>query len=437
MTAQRLRSIPVAEWVLLAALLLIAVATRYVGRDYVTGDMQIFFDWYAHLRANGLDSAVGNYNAPFLYLLMLAGWLPGELLYDLKAIFVLFDVVLAWFVFRIVGLRHGGWRVPAAAALITAFLPTVVVNASMYGQCDSIWASFAVGALYFFLRDRPWLAVTFCALAYAVKPLGIFIFPLLALLLLAGRVPWRTLIALPLVYVAVDVPIMLLGRDPVEVLTLYFHQLDDPARLTRGGPTAFQFFDVRVGALEMASLGTLLAGAAVLGICWVLIATRTDLTPTRIVTAAACFAIVVPFLQPRMHERYFYLADVLTLLLAFHVPRRWYLPVIVQVSSFLSYLPFMLRGGPPGTYLDRKWLAALMAVALVLTAYELLRDVRGRALLPPPDGDPDPPAPSGGPAADRPGTAGPDDPVRERATPAEARRVPTRPPRPVWRPLRA
>jgi Gpi18-like mannosyltransferase len=255
----------------------------------------------------------------------------------------------------------------------------VVVNASMYGQCDSVWASFAVGGLYYFLRGSHWLAVSFCALAYALKPLGIFIFPVLALLLLAGRARWRTLIALPLVYVAVDVPIMLLGRDPVEVLTLYFHQLDDPARLTRGGPTVFQFFDVRIGALELASLGTLLAGAAVLGICWVLIATRTELDHTRIVAAAACFALIVPFLQPRMHERYFYLADVLTLVLAFYVPRRWYLPLIVQASSFLSYLPFMLRGGPPGTYLDRKWLAALMLVALVLTTYELLRDVRGRA----------------------------------------------------------
>ncbi|MFG1921929.1 hypothetical protein [Cryptosporangium sp. NPDC048952] len=387
MTLQRLRSVSASEWVLLAALLVIAVATRYVGRDYVTGDMQIFFEWHAHLEADGLDSPVGNYNAPFLYLLMLAGWLPGELLYNLKAIFVVFDVLLAWYVFRLVGLRYAGWRIPAAAALIVAFLPTVVINASMYGQCDSIWASFAVGALYHFLRGSHWIAVSFCALAYASKPLGIFIFPTLALLLLAGTVRWRTLIALPLVYVAVDVPIMLFGRDPVEVLTLYFHQLDDPARLTRGGPTVFQFFDVRTGALELASLGTLLAGAAVLGICWVLIATRTELDHTRIVTAATCFALIVPFLQPRMHERYFYLADILTLVLAFYVPRRWYLPLIVQAASFLSYLPFMLRGGPPGTYLDRKWLAALMLVALVLTTYQLLRDVRGHRPAPP-DGEP-------------------------------------------------
>ncbi|GAA0233647.1 hypothetical protein [Cryptosporangium japonicum] len=392
---QRLRSVPASEWALLAALLLIAVATRYVGRDYVTGDMEIFFQWYAHLERNGPGSPVGNYNAPFLYLLLLAGWLPGELLYNLKAIFVVFDVVLSWYVFRLVGLRYAGWRVPAAAALIVAFLPTVVINASMYGQCDSIWASFAVGALYHLLRGSHWIAVSFCALAYAFKPLGIFILPTLALLLLAGKVRWRTLVALPLVYVAVDVPIMLLGRDPVEVLTLYFHQLDDPARLTRGGPTVFQFFDVRTGALELASLGTLLAGAAVLGICWVLIATRTELDHSRIVAAAASFALIVPFLQPRMHERYFYLADVLTLVLAFYVPRRWYLPLIVQAASFLSYLPFLLRGGPPGTYLDRKWLAALMLVALVLTTYHLLRDVRGGPSTPADGGSPPPEAGAG------------------------------------------
>ncbi|SHN48062.1 glycosyltransferase 87 family protein [Cryptosporangium aurantiacum] len=414
MTLQRLRSVPPAEWAVLAALVVLAVAARFVGRNYVTADMQVFFDWYAHLQEHGWDSAVGNYNAPFLYLLMLAGWLPGELLFNLKAIFVVFDVVLAWFVYRIVALKYTGWRIPAAAALITVFLPTVVVNASMYGQCDSIWASFCVGALYFFLRDRPWLAVSFCALAYAFKPLGIFIFPVLALLLLGGLVRWRTLLIAPVVYVAVDVPIMLIGRDPIEVLTLYFHQLDDPKRLVRGGPTIYQFFDVRVGAVEMAAIGTLLAAAAVLGICWVLTATRTELDRTRIVTAAACFGILVPFLQPRMHERYFYLADVLTLILAFYVPRRWYLPLLVQVASFLSYLPFMLRGGPPGTYVDRKVLSALMLVALVIAGYELLRDVRGSRLTDDPVTDDEPGTESGAPEPRR----GDEEPEPGRATPS-------------------
>jgi hypothetical protein len=57
-----------------------------------------------------------------------------------------------------------------------------------------------------------------------------------------------------------------------------------------------------------------------------------------------------------MHERYFYLAEVLTVIAAFYLPRRlWYVPVLVQVASFLAYLTVLFAGGgsmfpgdPPG-----------------------------------------------------------------------------------------
>jgi hypothetical protein len=52
-----------------------------------------------------------------------------------------------------------------------------------------------------------------------------------------------------------------------------------------------------------------------------------------------------------MHERYFYLADVLTVLSAFYLPRKlWALPILEQFASLLSYLPFLLMTG--GTRVD-------------------------------------------------------------------------------------
>jgi hypothetical protein len=56
--------------------------------------------------------------------------------------------------------------------------------------------------------------------------------------------------------------------------------------------------------------------------------------------------VLVPYLLPAMHERYFYLADTLTVLSAFYLPRRlWYLPIIEQFASLFSYLPFLLMSG--------------------------------------------------------------------------------------------
>ncbi|GIJ67666.1 hypothetical protein [Virgisporangium ochraceum] len=378
-----IRAVPPAERLILAGLVVLAVLVRVVGRNYVTTDLVVFRDWYDQLWAaggiTGLREPIGNYNAPFLYLLVVAGFLPGSTLLKIKLIFAVFDVMVVYFMYRLVALRYPGWRIPTLAALVTAFLPTVVVNASMYGQCESVWAGFALGGLYLLLRDRHWWAVAFFATSVAFKPQGVFILPVLLLLVLAGRVRWRVLLALPAVYLLLALPAIAVGRGPVELLTVYSSQADDKGGLARSAPSVFQYLQIAYAGGIFRNLGYLFTIAVVLGICYALVASRVDLDRTRIVTAAACFAVTVPFLLPSMHERYFYLADLLTLALAFHRPRLWYLPLIVQAASALSYLPFLSNGGPYSPFVDARILSALMLAAVVVTTYTLLRDAAAPA----------------------------------------------------------
>jgi Gpi18-like mannosyltransferase len=266
------------------------------------------------------------------------------------------------------------------AALAVLLLPTVTINASMWGQTDSMWASFALGGLYFLLRGRPWWAVTFCAVAFAFKPQGIFIFPLLLLCVLAGRLRWRTLIAAPLVFVLLDVPAVLAGRNPIELLTLY-----EPGRqakytttaLDAHAPSIFAFFPVG-GRLETVKLlGYGFTAALVLAVCYVLIAQRVKLTPTRLVTAATFFAILLPYTLPGMHDRYFYLGDVLSVVLAFYRPRLWFVPLLVQAASLGAYAPSLFGFYTNGSFVPMTVLATIMGVAVLAVGYLLMRDTVG------------------------------------------------------------
>ena len=65
----------------------------------------------------------------------------------IKVVSALFDFLLGYFVYRIVALRYPGRWWPVLAGTITLFLPTVVVNASMWGQADAMYAAFAVGGV--------------------------------------------------------------------------------------------------------------------------------------------------------------------------------------------------------------------------------------------------------------------------------------------------
>jgi Gpi18-like mannosyltransferase len=253
-------------------------------------------------------------------------------------------------------------------------LPTVVINASLYGQMDSMWAAFAVGGVYYLLRDKPWHAVAFCTAALAVKPQGIFVFPVLLLLALAGRLPWRTLLAAPAVFVALDLPAMLAGRDPIELLTIYDmgRQARHVPGLSLRAPSLYAFIPPGGPTGTIRMLGYVFTAAIVLGICWVLIARAVEMTRERIVLVATLFALLLPFLLPGMHERYFFLADVTTLVLAVYRPRLWFVPLIVQAASLLAYERYLIGSGP--LQLPMTVPATMMLGAVVVVGYVLLRD---------------------------------------------------------------
>lgn len=375
------KRLPKAEMLLIGVLVVLALAVRWAGRNEITPDMRIFFVWYSKLdKAGGfagLRQEIGNYNAPFLYLFVILTYLPGSTLIKIKLIWFLFDVLLVHFTYRIVALRWDGWRIPALAALIMAFLPTVVVNSSFYGQCDAIWGAFAMGGLYQLLRGRQWWGVALFTVALAFKPQAIFIFPLLVLLVLAGQLRLRTLLAVPMVYVALDLPAIFAGRDPVELLTLYSpsRQAEYVPALTSNAASMYAFLPVTTRLDTLKTLGYVFAAILVVGVTYALIASRVRLEPKRIVTAAALFAALVPFVLPGMHERYFFLADVFTILLAFYRPRWWFVPLIVQAASLLSYLPFLFWKTSHGPLVDLKVLATMMLAAVLIIGYALLHDV--------------------------------------------------------------
>jgi Gpi18-like mannosyltransferase len=379
------------EHVLVGLLAGLALVIRLVGRHEITPDMRNFLAWYDELKAvggwPGLGREIGNYNAPILYLLAILTYLPGPALIKIKLTWIVFDALLVYFGYRIVALRWADRRIPTLAALVLAFLPTAVINSSVYGQCDAMWAGFVLGGLYYLLRGRQWWGVALCTAAIAVKPQAIFIFPVLALLAMAGRLRWRTLLVVPIGFLALDLPAMIAGRAPVELLTLY-----DPARqskytqaLTAKAPSVYAFLPVTTRLETLRTLGYIFAAVLVIGIIYALIASRVRLDAERIVTTAALFAIALPFVLPGMHERYFYLADVLSVVLAFYRPRLWFVPLIVQAASLLSYLPFLFVEAAHGPFVPLEVLATMMLGALVIVGYGLLRGLvdaqRGQGLL--------------------------------------------------------
>jgi ABC-type antimicrobial peptide transport system permease subunit len=75
-----------------------------------------------------------------------------------------------------------------------------------------------------------------------------------------------------------------------------------------------------------------------LAVAWV---NRKTLNDRAILALCLLFAIGIPFLLPHMHERYFYGADILSLVLAFSVPMYFSAALLVQFASLLGYHAYL------------------------------------------------------------------------------------------------
>lgn len=197
------------------------------------------------------------------------------------------------------------------------------------------------------------------------------------------RVPWPALLLIPAVYLALDVPALVAGARLTDLLGVYPAEAGTYQQLTLNAPNIYQFLGYTGPPAMIRALGIECSGLLVVALALPVVVRRIELTRTRIVLACTVSAILLPYFLPAMHERYFYLADVLTVIAACHLPRRlWPLPIAQQFASAFAYAPFLLlsRGSP--TLIGFPVLSAVLFAALVLVVWTTVVEFRAPAPLP-------------------------------------------------------
>lgn len=319
----------------------LAFAIRGSQMNYQSGDYNTFLvNWVDYFRNNGgfkgFSESVGNYNVPYLYFLALFSYLPLNDLYLIKLLSIFFDVVLAFGMMKLSSVFTRSVPKQLAAYLITLLLPTVILNGAMWGQCDSIYTAFAVLALWLALSDRPKLSMVFMALSFGFKLQAIFIMPIYLVLLFAKKIKFWHFFIFPVTYVIEILPAVIFGRPFMDTLLLYFNQAETVGDgLNYNSPSFFAMLSGEVNVAAMSAVGVTAAFLFVLGILIWAWYKRENLNNEAILGIVILFAAGIPFLLPHMHDRYFFMLDVLALLPA--VLWIGYAPVTL-FASFASLL---------------------------------------------------------------------------------------------------
>lgn len=363
--------------------LVAGLAARTAFLPYESDDYHRYVKlWVRFIEANdgllSLRHDFANYTQPYLYLLSLGSLLlPGlRDLYLIKLVSTVFDALCAALVWRIVEERRPSSLVSVLAFCAVWLSPIVILNSAAWGQVDSMFTAFLLLSVLLLMRDSPARGLAAYGAAIAIKLQSIFLLPLILAAALRSRARLTTWI--PIVFIAAMLPAVALGKPVGDALFTYGQQIGAVERLTMGAPNWYQWLPP--GESAVAWWAGMLLGAALM-LVMLLCARRWEMPWPEQALLLGCWALAgVPFLLPRMHDRYFYPAEVFAIALAFsRAPKRpaWLLlPLALSIGSLCAYLAYLWQIEP----VSLGWAAVPVALAVLALTITSVRAARGPAI---------------------------------------------------------
>ena len=302
----------------LIAVSLIGLLTRISFYPWKSLDYTVHLEnWFLAYKNNllgTLGQPVGDYTAIYNYVLAILSLLGNNSLYLIKSVSVIFDYVGALYFSKIAyKLTNENKNMGYLAYAIFLMLPTVILNSSAWAQCDVIYITFILISFYQMLNNNESLTLFFFSISLSIKLQAIFFLPFLLFLLIKGKIKLRYFLWIPFIYSITIIPMLLFGRSLVSCFETYFIQMGEYNNLVYSAPTIYNFFDINESDLIVRT--GLLYSILIIGVICYYFYDRTTLTCANFMLKfSTLFLMIVPFLLPKMHDRYFMLADVFTAL---------------------------------------------------------------------------------------------------------------------------
>lgn len=342
-------------------------------------------DWMEQIREGGgfrsLDHQISNYTSPYMYIMCLVSYISKNDLYALKMVSVIFDYAASVAVFLIIHQISRNVRRSILGMAAILLSPAVILDGAYWCQCDIIYTTFILYALYHFFRNDSETCLILVGISFAFKLQALFIVPFLLIMWLKNRTIKLThFVWIPIVYVLSAVPAWLFGRSFKELMLIYSDQSGTYPWGTLEYPNIYALLgeampDMRHAA-EVSGAGVFLTIILLGGIAYYLYTKDVNLTDELLVTLALFTVALAVYCLPHMHDRYGFLIDLLAVVYGMLNARR--LPVMCGffVVSIVSFMPYLIAVHiVPIQYVTLVLLGLIMYVG-----YDLYRQIKANSL---------------------------------------------------------
>ncbi len=330
----------------LIVIYLVALGVRMSTWEIVSGDMNnALLPWYRYIAENGRFQSFSNnfynYTPSYLYLIsIMTSFRSIPPILAIKLISIFFDFIAAYLIFKIVKLKYPQGSIPHIASAVFLFAPTVFFNSAIWGQCDIIYTTGILAVVYFCLVKKDFLAIIAFGIAISFKLQTVFIAPFLLILLVKGRVRWWLIFLVPAIYLLSLLPAWAAGRPLKDLFLIYLDQANFYHSISANAPNIYQWLDNQYYS-SFVNMGMLLTlGLIILGI-FAFNESKIRINRDVIIILSTLSVLIIPFFLPKMHDRYFFPADVISIVYAFYFPKYFYFPIVIGLTSFMTYIRFL------------------------------------------------------------------------------------------------
>lgn len=320
------------------ALLVRIMPIKFQSHDYIKFLLPWFNDLLAKGGLSGLGTYIGNYNAPYMTIMALLTYIPISSLFSIKIVSIIFDFVLAISVGHLVTLlvKKNKKIYGIVAYAIVLFLPQVILNSAMWGQCDSIYASFSIIALIFLLKEKYWQSFVFLGISFAFKLQLVFILPVFIIIYICkNKFSILHFLIIPLVNFIMCLPAIIMGKPILDLLKVYFNQTSISTALVRNYPN---IYNLLAGDIQIFKyVGIMITIFIFALMLFYFIYKKVNWNKEKIVTLSLIVLVIISYILPGIHERYIYVGEILSIVYYLIYRKNLPLVIMINLNAILTY----------------------------------------------------------------------------------------------------
>ena len=358
-----------------------ALYARVALLPYESGDYRAFLgQWMDTLASmsfrDALRTPVGNYNLPYIYFLATISRFNVSRLFSIKAFSCVFDALLAYAVMRLVRQGVNDRRLELASFVIVLLSPTVMMNSAMWAQCDSVYVAFCVISALAAVQGRGRLCSISWTLAFCFKLQAVFMLPALAVALFMGKVKPKHLLWIPAVYIISLLPALIAGRSIADCVGIYAGQTSEHIALSLNAPSVWALFGEN-NIIELLTMALYVSLGVILAFTLCVLSVKDRITDRQLVKLFFLTALLVPFMLPKMHERYFYMAEIFAIVYFIYDRRKWYVPAVITLASLNTYMRYFAAHEvhPVQIGFEVDWFALMFLIILAVECRDFFKQL--------------------------------------------------------------